>query len=135
MPGFLDRDPRGSNWADSFDTAAAASLYWKQVPVVLRLHDREEHACDLTVRIFSGTSHGGHAYRVSAELGTRKDAQQAAQTNALQDIRSSTWARLSVKARSWQEQCFTCTLCSPSWSAGKRRDVAHPEVCQPHWAS
>jgi len=65
MPGFLDRDPR-CGWADSFDTAAAASLYWKQVPVVLRLHDREEHACDLTVRIFSGTSHGSHAYRVSS---------------------------------------------------------------------
>ena len=63
MPGFFDRDPR-STWADSFDNSAAASLYWKQIPVILRLCDREEHGCDLTVRIFSGTGHGSHAYRV-----------------------------------------------------------------------
>ena len=68
MPGSLSREPRSAAWADSFDNAAAASLYWKQVPVVLRLLDREEHGCDLTVRIFSGTNHGSHAYRVRASL-------------------------------------------------------------------
>ena len=65
MPGFFDRELR-STWADSFDNSTATSLYWKQVPVILRLRDREEHGCDLTIRIFSGTSHGSHAYRVRA---------------------------------------------------------------------
>ena len=87
MPGFLDRDAR-SGWADSFDNAAAASLYWKQVPVVLRLLDREEHGCDLTVRIFSGTSHGTHAHRVSTAFSLTKPSSSSSSSSSRDSCRA-----------------------------------------------
>ena len=47
-----------------FDVAAATGLYWRQVPMSVRLPDREEHSADLTVRILSGASRTSPASRV-----------------------------------------------------------------------
>lgn len=56
----------GMQWAadGGFDVVSASGLYWKAVPVTLRLADREEHSAELTVRIMSGTARSGHASRV-----------------------------------------------------------------------
>jgi hypothetical protein len=49
-----------------FDAAAATGLYWRSVPVMLRLPEREEHVADLTVRIMSTSGRSSHASRVHA---------------------------------------------------------------------
>jgi hypothetical protein len=50
--------------ADSFDVQDAATLYWKPVPTVLRMPDREEQVVELMVRILSGVSRANHNSRV-----------------------------------------------------------------------
>lgn len=55
-----------AQWAPDFDVASATRLYWRAVPVTVRLADREEHVASLTVRIMSGVARSGHASRVRA---------------------------------------------------------------------
>jgi hypothetical protein len=50
--------------ADSSDVQDAATLYWKPVPTVLRMPDREEQVVELMVRILSGVSRANHNSRV-----------------------------------------------------------------------
>lgn len=47
-----------------FDTASATSLYWKTVPTLLRLADRNEHTSELSLRILTGNIRGNHRSRV-----------------------------------------------------------------------
>jgi hypothetical protein len=49
---------------DSSDVLAAETLYWKAVSFLVRQPDREEHACELTVRILSGINRTNHNSRV-----------------------------------------------------------------------
>lgn len=58
------------------DAAAATGLYWRAVPVTLRLQDREEHVADLTVRIMSGAARSGHATRVRRRSTTMQPSQK-----------------------------------------------------------
>jgi hypothetical protein len=48
----------------TFDVGAATGLYWRAVPVTMRLADREEHVADLTVRIMCSGGRNSHASRV-----------------------------------------------------------------------
>ena len=45
----------------------STTLYWKAVSFLLRSHDREEHAAELTVRISSGSRRNNHNSRVRVQ--------------------------------------------------------------------
>lgn len=49
---------------NDFDVHTAATLFWEPVPTVLRAHDRDEQATELTIRILSGVSRTNHNSRV-----------------------------------------------------------------------
>jgi hypothetical protein len=66
MPLVLEEDARAAN---SFDPASASTLYWKQVPVLVKQHDREDATEQLTFRILSGTTRQNHSLRVSEWAG------------------------------------------------------------------
>lgn len=53
---------------DSFDVQSATTLFWKPVPTVLRMQDREEQVVELMVRILSGVSRTNHNSRVRRTL-------------------------------------------------------------------
>lgn len=55
----------GKQW-DSFDVQTASTVYWKEVPVLSRMPDREEHKADLTIRIMTGVNRNNHNARVSS---------------------------------------------------------------------
>lgn len=50
---------------DSFDVQSATTLYWKPISFLVRQPDREEHVCELIVRILSGFDRTDHSSRVS----------------------------------------------------------------------
>lgn len=56
----------GRQW-DSFDVQTASTVYWKEVPVLSRMPDREEHKADLTIRIMTGVNRNNHNARVSTD--------------------------------------------------------------------
>ena len=57
---------RTSTPADAaFDVGAATGLYWRAVPVMIRLAEREEHVGNLTVRIMCSGGRNSHASRVT----------------------------------------------------------------------
>lgn len=62
MPLILEDDVRAAN---GFDPASASTLYWKDVPVLVRQHDREDQTEQLTFRILSGVTKQNHNLRVS----------------------------------------------------------------------
>lgn len=62
MPLVLEEDVRVAN---GFDPASASTLYWKQVPVLVKQHDREDQTEQLTFRILSGVTRQNHSLRVS----------------------------------------------------------------------
>jgi hypothetical protein len=62
MPLVLEEDIRLAN---GFDPASAATLYWKDVPVLVKQHDREDQTDQLTFRILSGVTRQNHSFRVS----------------------------------------------------------------------
>lgn len=62
MPLVLEDDIRIVN---GFDPASATTLYWKDVPVLVRQHDREDQTEQLTFRILSGVTKQNHSLRVS----------------------------------------------------------------------
>jgi hypothetical protein len=61
MPLVLEEDVRVAN---GFDPASASTLYWKQVPVLVKQHDREDQTEQLTFRILSGVTRQNHSLRV-----------------------------------------------------------------------
>jgi spindle assembly abnormal protein 6 len=61
MPLILE-DERTAN---GFDPASANTLYWKDVPVLVRQQDREDQTEHLTFRILSGVTKQNHNLRVS----------------------------------------------------------------------
>jgi spindle assembly abnormal protein 6 len=61
MPLVLEEDVRVVN---GFDPASANTLYWKQVPVLVKQHDRENQIEQLTFRILSGVTRQNHSLRV-----------------------------------------------------------------------
>ena len=61
MPLVIDNNTRSY---ESFDVQTASTLYWKTVPALLRLQDREEQSGELTVRILSGLNRNNHNSRV-----------------------------------------------------------------------
>ena len=61
MPLVIDNNTRSY---ESFDVQTASTLYWKTVPALLRLQDREEQPGELTVRILSGLNRNNHNSRV-----------------------------------------------------------------------
>jgi spindle assembly abnormal protein 6 len=63
MPLVLEEDVRLAN---GFDPASAGTLYWKQVPVLVKQHDREDQTEQLTFRILSGVTRQNHNLRVSS---------------------------------------------------------------------
>lgn len=65
MPLVLEDDARSAN---SFDPASASTLYWKQVPVLVKQHDREDQTEQLTFRILSGVTRQNHSLRVSLAI-------------------------------------------------------------------
>lgn len=65
MPLVLEEDVRVAN---GFDPASASTLYWKQVPVLVKQHDRENQTEQLTFRILSGVTRQNHSLRVSSSL-------------------------------------------------------------------
>lgn len=62
MPLVLEEDVRVAN---GFDPASASTLYWKQVPVLVKQHDREDQTEQLTFRILSGVTRQNHSLGVS----------------------------------------------------------------------
>ena len=50
-----------------FDAASATSLYWKTIPTLLRLADRNEHTSELSVRILTGNIRGSPRSRVRVQ--------------------------------------------------------------------
>ncbi|KAF6264226.1 hypothetical protein COO60DRAFT_1267074 [Scenedesmus sp. NREL 46B-D3] len=60
MPLILE-DERTAN---GFDPASANTLYWKDVPVLVRQQDREDQIEHLTFRILSGVTKQNHSLRV-----------------------------------------------------------------------
>lgn len=70
MPLVLEEDARSGN---CFDPATASTLYWKQVPVLVKQHDREDQTEQLTFRILSGTTRQNHSLRVSLQQVTAED--------------------------------------------------------------
>lgn len=62
MPLVIDEDPRA---VGAFDVQTAATLYWKNIPVVLKLQDRDETTEELSFRILSGVTKHNHNLRVS----------------------------------------------------------------------
>ena len=81
MPLVIDNNTRAY---ESFDVQTASTLYWKTVPALLRLQDREEQSGELTVRILSGLNRNNHNSRVghavmsvSIRLGMRVAASTA----------------------------------------------------------
>lgn len=65
MPLILEDDVRIAN---GFDPCSATTLYWKDVPVLVRQHDREDQTEQLTFRILSGVTKQNHSLRVSILL-------------------------------------------------------------------
>ena len=63
----LASDGASSGW-DSFDVQSATTLYWKAVSFLVRQPDREEHVCELIVRILSGYDRTDHSSRVSGHF-------------------------------------------------------------------
>eukprot|EP00891_Asterochloris_glomerata_P008911 jgi/Astpho2/8911/Aster-x0832 len=61
MPLVIDNNTRSY---ESFDVQTASTLYWKTVPALLRMQDREEQAGELTVRILSGLNRNNHNSRI-----------------------------------------------------------------------
>ncbi|KAF8068308.1 hypothetical protein HT031_001995 [Scenedesmus sp. PABB004] len=61
MPLILEEDSRAMS---GFDPASAATLYWKDVPVLVRQADREDQTEALTFRILSGVTKQNHSLRV-----------------------------------------------------------------------
>lgn len=51
-----------------FDLQTANTLFWKQVPLLLRQGDREDQNEELTFRILTGTMRGNHNMRVRRRL-------------------------------------------------------------------
>lgn len=73
MPLVLEDDARLSN---GFDPASASTLYWKQVPVLVKQHDREDQTEQLTFRILSGVTRQNHSLRVSWMASSRHTSTQ-----------------------------------------------------------
>lgn len=59
MPLVLEPEAKSG-----FDPATATTLYWKQVPVLLKQSEREDQTEQLTFRILSGVSRQNHNLRV-----------------------------------------------------------------------
>jgi hypothetical protein len=56
------------NASTSFDLVNANTLFWKQVPVLLRHPDREEQQEDVTFRIMTGVSRVNNSLRVGGQV-------------------------------------------------------------------
>jgi spindle assembly abnormal protein 6 len=71
MPLILEDECKGLT---GFDTQTASTLYWKAIPCLLRLNDREDQTEELTFRILSGVTRQNHNLRVrrSCSLGWRR---------------------------------------------------------------
>lgn len=50
-----------------FDPAAAQTLYWRRVPVLVKRPDRDDRVESLTFRVLSGHARRGRNVRVSSE--------------------------------------------------------------------
>jgi hypothetical protein len=62
MPLVIEEDHR---LLTGFDPQTASTLFWKDIPVVLRQPDREDQHEKLTFRILSGSTRQNHSLRVS----------------------------------------------------------------------
>ena len=73
MPLILDHHNHNHHASDEmmrggggtgFDLATATTLYWKPVPVKLKMPDREDQLEQLTFRILTGVARQNHNLRV-----------------------------------------------------------------------
>ena len=67
MPLVIEDDQRNMT---GFDPQSATTLFWKQVPVLVKYQDREDQYGELTFRILTGLARQNHSLRVSEVIDT-----------------------------------------------------------------
>lgn len=108
MPLVLEDD--AARLANGFDPASANTLYWKQVPVLVKQHDREDQTEQLTFRILSGVTRQNHSLRVSW-VG-RRDTPDTAAEAATSLLRLS-WGFRAVRSTAQRSRLATTKTTTP----------------------
>lgn len=108
-----------------FDPAAAQTLYWRRVPVLVKRPDRDDRVESLTFRVLSGHARRGRNVRVSVLLGDAKGASSSTRTAPTSTALAAVDRARGRRARARKRKGQAARQLSPT--ASRRRPLARGE--------